>query len=191
MGEILIESSLESDITSDSEFIVGVNWGKPRNGHPEGSVKNHIIDVLRNIDAIDGLSVRDRTRLRLIAIIHDTFKYKVDRSKPRYGDNHHGMIARRFAEKYIFDNVILDIIETHDDAYNAWQSGNRNGDWAKAERRATALMDRIGENMWLYLLFYASDNSTGDKSSEPYAWFNNLYYLWRNGREEQTHRGHI
>jgi hypothetical protein len=42
-----------------------------------------------------------KLKLRIIAIIHDTFKYKVDRSKPKEGENHHGMLARRFAEKFI------------------------------------------------------------------------------------------
>lgn len=50
------------------------------------------------------------------------------------------MIARRFAESFIDDDSGLDVIELHDDAYNSWQCGNRDGRWDKAERRATTLI---------------------------------------------------
>jgi hypothetical protein len=163
------ETVLERTIISTPEFIEGALWGKPRNGHPEGSVIAHIGHVLSNVDKYS--TEETRLSLRLVAIIHDSFKYKVDRSKPKGGENHHAMIARRFAEKYINDPVILDLIELHDEAYNSWCKGDRNKNWNKAEERAWTLVKRLGENIELYLTFYQCDNETGDKNSENFQWF--------------------
>ena len=91
------ESELEEAIINDVEFIDGASYGKPRHGHPEGEIIYHIKDVLNNVDRFAG---SNRADLRLIAIIHDTFKYKVDRDKPKVGNNHHGKIARDFAEEF-------------------------------------------------------------------------------------------
>lgn len=166
------ETYLELKIISDPLFIDGALWGKPRNGHPEGLVIYHIGDVLKNIDLHS--SIDNREKLRLIAIIHDTFKYKVDRTKNKDGENHHAMIARRFAEKYISDTDILDIIELHDEAFNSWRKGKLKNKWSVSEERALKLRDRLGKNIDTYMLFYKCDNSTGNKYSEDYQWFSEL-----------------
>ena len=118
----------------------------------------------------------DRSDLRLIAILHDTFKYKVDQTKPKVGENHHGAIARKFAENYCNNTNVLQVILLHDDAYNAWSAGGRHGDWYKAKRRAEKLisdLDALG-SLDLYLKFYRCDNATGDKSQDNYDWFMDL-----------------
>ncbi len=169
------ETELENRIIADADFIQGAMWGKPRNGHPEGQVIYHIGHVLKNVDKYS--THENRHKLRLIAIIHDSFKYKVDGTKPKSGENHHAMIARKFAEKYINDNELLEIIELHDEAYNSWCKGDRNGKWEKAEQRAIQLIKRLGSSINLYLSFYQCDNETGDKESENFIWFNNLYAI--------------
>lgn len=165
-------NGIEEAIICDLNFIEGVNWGKVRNGHPEAQVIYHIKEVLANIDKYYK-NDEDYNNLRLIAILHDSFKYKVDRSKPRVGENHHGMLARRFAEKYIKNQDLLLIIEHHDDAYNAWQKGGRHHDWYQAGKRATKLIISLSESdiLDLYVKFYRCDNATGDKSQENYDWF--------------------
>lgn len=166
---IKAETELERLILSDPELIEGALWGEPRRGHPEGKVVYHIKEVLDNIDKF--ADKFDRESLRLIAIIHDTFKHKVDRDKPRTGDNHHAMIARRFAEKYISDKDLLDIIELHDEAYNAWSVGSRRGDWRYAEKRALRLIERLGDSIDLFIKFYKCDGLTGDKKNDDFIWF--------------------
>jgi len=174
---IKFETDLEKQIGSDKDLTEGLLWGKPRYGHEEGKVVYHVQDVLTNINDLKLSGVitsKQREDLRIIAIIHDSFKYKVDRSKDKSGENHHAMIARRFAEKYITDTNILDIIELHDDAYNAWCKGDRNGNWDKAEDRATKLYNRLGNNVELYTLFYKCDNTTASKDQECYKWWLNF-----------------
>src|ERR1044072_9029599 len=118
------ENPLEEKIIADPEFIAGMLYGKPRKGHPEGKVILHIEEVLRNVDKY--CTPENREQLRLITILHDAFKYKVDHTQSKTGENHHAMIARRFAERYVTDTELLDIIELHDEAYNAWSTG-KNG----------------------------------------------------------------
>jgi hypothetical protein len=178
------ETKLEEQIINDPDFIDGAVFGKPRSGHPEGAVVFHIREVLDNVDRYASKpvfltkwqcekAVRERSALRLISFIHDTFKHKVNPKQSASGENHHAMIARRFAEKYISDLAVLDIIELHDEAYNAWCNGSRDGKWEKAETRISKLLDRLGDNLTLYNIFYKSDNMTGDKSQDNYIWFQN------------------
>ena len=163
----------ERQIAADPEWQAGLRYGVPRPGHPEGAVLWHVRDVLDNVERLYGDSPW-RERLRLIALVHDAFKYRVDPQRPRRGDNHHATHARRFAERHISAPAVLDVIELHDEAYNAWQCGHRDSDWQRAEERAAALLDRLGDTLELYLAFYRCDNATGDKSKEPFLWFLDL-----------------
>jgi hypothetical protein len=168
------ENGIEEAIISDVEFISGVNYGKPRPGHKEGKVIYHIKEVLDNIDKFYG-DDEDRSNLRLIAILHDTFKNKVNQNLPKSGNNHHGHIARRFAKNYILNNnTVLNIIEHHDDAYNAWCKGDRHDNWFDAGKRANTLIRGllIEGDLDLYVKFYRCDNATGDKKPDSYNWFN-------------------
>lgn len=161
-------NEIENKIISDREFNYGVMQGKSRPGHPEGKILYHIMEVISNLKHDE-----DYSTLRLIALIHDTFKYKVDQTKSKFGNNHHGYFARKFAENYIDDINILNIIQYHDDAYNAWQVGKRKGNWDKANERLDNLFNILNnENaLKLYSKFYYADNNTGDKIQENFEWF--------------------
>jgi hypothetical protein len=93
----------------------------------------HVVEVLANVED-EAVNPRDRARLRLIALTHDTFKHLVDVRQPREGENHHAMIARRFAERYTDDAEVLDVIELHDEAFNAWVKRERGGKWTLRRR---------------------------------------------------------
>jgi hypothetical protein len=167
------ETDLEGRILSDPEWQEGAAWGDPRPGHPEGAVSAHIEEVLRNVDS-EALDATDRERLRLVALIHDTFKHRVNHAQPVTGENHHAMIARRFAERYIDDPKLLDVIELHDEAFNSWVKGERGGKWDAAEARARRLLDRLDDSRDFYLRFYRADNRTGAKDQAPLDWFERL-----------------
>jgi hypothetical protein len=98
----------------------------------------------------------------------------VDPSKPRTGENHHAMLARRFAERYLHDPALLEVIELHDEAYNSWCMGSRKHRWNAAEERAGQLIERLGANMTLYLRFLRCDNETGSKQPDSVKWFMEL-----------------
>ena len=173
--ELLIspKTHTETQIINDSEFITGVLWGKPRPGHPEGEVLLHVKEVLDNVDKYFKED-RDWVSLRLISIIHDSFKYKVDRDKHKSGENHHAMIARRFAEKYIENTSLLDIIELHDEIYNSFMMIERKNNVRGAEKRIDTLIERLGDNFDLFVKFTKCDSETGDKELSCNIWFKNL-----------------
>ncbi len=174
------ENELERSIIANAEWQEGAKEGKPRRGHPEGAVINHIVEVLLNVDKYSPHASKERADLRIITLIHDTFKHKVDRSKDKSGENHHATIARRFAERIgITNKTILEIIELHDEAYNAWCVGDRDDKkWGKAEDRAKRLISRLDdvdvEALNLYLKFYKCDNETGDKKQDNVSWFDDI-----------------
>ena len=165
-----LETDLEVEICADPEWQKGAVWGRPRPGHPEGQVRYHLVEVLANVDRY-ATSPEERRDLRLIALIHDTLKYQVDPYKPRTGENHHGMLARRFAERHLQDEALLEVIELHDEAYNSWCMGSRKRRWNAAEEHAGLLIDRLGARMALYLRFLRCDNETGSKQPDSVKWF--------------------
>jgi hypothetical protein len=177
-----LQNQLEQQIAGDPAWREGVAWGRPRPGHPEGAIKAHIADVLDNVDRFYGDSPL-REALRLIALVHDTFKHQVDFDRPRTGENHHAMRARRFAERFIDDPAVLEVIELHDEAFNAWQLGNRDGKWDKAQARAERLIRRLGDAMPLYLAFYRCDNTTAGKDKDCLEWFRDLCGSFNRTRE--------
>lgn len=171
------ENENELRIVSDPEWREGASYGKPRPGHPEGEIVYHVLEVLENVDTWckeHNSTASERAKLRVIAMIHDTFKMKVNRDLPKTGNNHHALIARRFAEQIaITDKEILEIIEHHDDAYNAWGKG-KNGNWVEADQKVERLkttLESQNVSLELYNAFYWCDSNTGDKDPAPYAWF--------------------
>ncbi len=169
---LLPEYPLEEHLLTIPEFRYGLLWGEPRYGHPEGRVCFHVREVFDNIDRIADLTAADRQRLRLIALAHDTFKYAEDRSRPRNWTRHHSLLARKFMEDYTTDPVVLDIIETHDDAYYIWLDARHDQTLPAARRTSLdALIRRMGYCLQMYYLFFKCDTQTGDKTQAPLRWF--------------------
>lgn len=165
------ETELERKICNDPEWIKGVIWGSPRKGHPEGLVLLHIAEVLENVDKAASLAGETfRKDLRLITLIHDSFKYQEDTKWPRDWSKHHAVYARKFAEKYIEDQYLLDIIELHDEAYYAWRLQHHTFK-SKSKKRMLRLLERISGHIQLYYLFFKCDTRTGDKTQKPVNWF--------------------
>ena len=168
-----LKTQLEQKIAADPEWQYGLEWGHSRPGHPEGRVVFHIREVLDNVDCFFRNSAH-RSSLRLIALIHDTFKYKAAQLEPDTHKKSHGYVARKFAERYISDGGILEVIELHDEAYKAYRLMARYGNRQAAEVQATELITRLGKNLDLFMRFYLCDCRTGDKSTAHYEWFQGL-----------------
>lgn len=167
------ESELESRIVDHPDFVRGLMWGKPRYGHPEGKVLYHIREVLDNVDKIDA-TPEVRKKLRLTTLIHDTFKYVEDKStSPRDWSKHHAVYARKFAEAFINDEGLLDLIELHDEAYYCWRMTYQYGKKEEGTKRLERLLVKINGNLQLYYLFFKCDTRTGDKNQAPLDWFEN------------------
>lgn len=163
------ETELELAMLEDPTFAAGLMWGKPRFGHPEGQVVYHIREVLDNVDKLN-ISEEERTKLRIITFVHDTFKYQEHKGNPRDWSRHHSVLARQFLEKYTEDQALLDITELHDEAYYCWRLAHIHRQNAQSEERLNRLMDRLGEHAQLYYLFFKCDTCTGDKNLASLYW---------------------
>jgi hypothetical protein len=161
------ETTLESMLLQLPEFQTGYNWGLPRFGHPEGKVGLHVREVLDNVDRLD-LSGENRELLRMVAIAHDTFKFR--EGPPGNRPIHHGLLARQFMEGHLSDSIALDLIELHDEAFYIWRSLALGQKEEVTRQRFDLLLERLGENLPLYCLFFKCDTETGDKIQAPLRW---------------------
>jgi hypothetical protein len=160
------ENDLERALIADPELIEGLAWGRPRAGHPEGSVGAHVADLLATIDRW-GETGQRRSELRFLALVHDSLKFRVQNWLPKIGPNHHAMRARRFAERYTDDERLLATIEHHDRPYALWRKLRRTG--RVDEDRLRRMIDSIPDPA-LFARFVKLDGSTEGKNPEPIAW---------------------
>jgi hypothetical protein len=169
------ESEVERALSRDPVLLEGWAWGRPREGHPEGRVGEHVGHLLETLDSWN-VPEPMRSELRFIALVHDSLKYRVQDGRPKTGENHHAMRARRFAERYTDDERVLAAIELHDRSYAIWR---------RQRKTETSQDDAIDEMLarvpdpTLFLRFVELDGSTEGKHSEPIEWF----------REELRRRG--
>ena len=62
-------------IRADPRYRKNLDWGEPREGHPEGTIRAHIEELERNLDRLrPKLSDEQVGALRLLIHTHDTFK---------------------------------------------------------------------------------------------------------------------
>jgi hypothetical protein len=160
------ENERERALTSDERLLKGLAWGKPRQGHPEGSVGAHVAELLRTLEAWK-LPEQLRSDLRFIALVHDSLKGEVKDWLPKTGENHHAMRARRLAEGYTDDERLLATIEQHDRPYAIWRRMRRKGrlDEPAFEEMLARIPDRE-----LFLRFVELDASSEAKNPEPIRW---------------------
>ena len=160
------ETDLERALSGDPVLQEGLEWGEPRRGHPEGSVGAHVADLLETIERWGETGER-REELRLLALVHDALKNRVQHWRPKTGENHHAMRARRFTERYVDDERLLATIELHDRPYNLWRKQRRRG--RRDDHAFTEMLDRIPD-LDLFLRFVELDGSTEGKNHEPIRW---------------------
>jgi hypothetical protein len=160
------ETELERALAADPDLQEGLAWGKPRRGHPEGTVGAHVADLLETIERWEETGTR-REELRFLALVHDSMKYRVQNWRPRTGANHHAARARHFAERYTDDERLLATIEQHDRPYNLWRKARSRG---QMDHHAfDQMVDRIPD-LELFVRFVELDGSTEGKSHEPIRW---------------------
>ncbi len=164
------ETALERKILREEDFLRGLMWGTPRYGHPEGEVYKHILEIYDNVEQLD-LNEEDREKMRLITLAHDTFKYKEDKGFPRDWSKHHGVYARKFMQQFLDDPILLEIIELHDEAYYSWRMECLFHQPEPSKLRLNHLLERVGDHLQLFYLFFKCDTRTGDKTQAPVKWF--------------------
>ena len=166
------ETELELRLLGQPEIQTGLDWGVPRYGHPEGKVVFHVREIYENINKLD-IEEGLRSELRLVALLHDSFKYMEHKGNPRDWTRHHAVIARNFAQNFISSELVLDLIELHDEAYYCWRMIHVTKDEDQGLERLNRLLNRIKLYVQEFYLFFKCDTCTGDKIAAPLLWWEN------------------
>jgi hypothetical protein len=166
------ETELERRLILQPAVLEGLRWGEPRYGHPEGKVVYHVVDIFNNIKRLSPqISPKFYRQMRLISLLHDSFKYTEGKQFPRDWSRHHGILARKFAEDFIKDKAVLDVIELHDEAYYCWRIAVLDDEVEHAAARLQITLDRCSYCVQLFYTFFRCDTATGDKTQAPVKWF--------------------
>lgn len=157
-----------SRIQVDPLYLEGLDWGRPRVGHPEGSLRNHIEDLEANLERIRAhLREGEYERLRLLIHVHDICKPDawtgVDSDHPQ----NHAYMARQFLARFCDDPQLLAITQLHDDGYILYTYYRGFND---LKTRLSRVLAQV-EDVELFVLFNLVDNCLPGKRSEPLDWF--------------------
>ena len=157
-----------SGIRTDPAYETNLDWGKPRSGHPEGSIRKHIAELEDNLEQLKSqLSSEKIVKLRVLIHTHDTFKPDATSGVAIVDPRSHASLARQFLSKYVSDSDLLNIVQFHDEPFALWKKHRYGGDYTD---RLGRLLDLI-EDWDLFLVFLIVDGCTDGKSTEPLDWF--------------------
>lgn len=164
-------------ITSPS-YQQNIEWGRPRSGHPEATVRAHIEELERNLELFKPrLSELDYWRLKILIHVHDTFKAESVSGVAITHPRSHASLARRFLAELLdcFGRIgvdpeeadLLHMIQYHDEPYALWKQVQYKGNVNPS--RLSVLLSTIRD--WnLFLAFCVIDGCTAGKQRDSLHW---------------------
>jgi len=157
-------------VTADPRYKKNVEYGEPRLGHPEGKVKSHISELEINLEKLKPRLPKPEYywKLKFLIHVHDTFKAESSRDVPILDPNSHASLAKSYAEEFINDRDLLNMMQFHDQNYALWKQFESNGNYSKQDFKN--LLDTIKD--WdLFLIFNIIDGNTSGKEHSKLVWF--------------------
>jgi hypothetical protein len=155
-------------IIADPRYLANLDWGESRPGHPEGTVRAHIAEIERNLEALKPkLSEGDYWKLKVLLHTHDSFKRDSERGVAISHPKGHASLARAFLAEFCNDDDLLMMVQYHDEPFALWRQAEAKGS-CNQERLATLLQSIKDWN--LFLAFNIIDGCTEGKSREPLRW---------------------
>lgn len=157
-------------ITGNPRYLANLDWGEPRDGHPEGTIRAHIAQLERNLDALrPRLSEEEYWKLRILVHVHDTFKPDALRNAPIASPRSHASLAAAFLREFLpEDKELATVAQVHDEPYAIFLKFKKQG--VLDSKRLEALLSRI-KDLDLFSAFLLIDNATPGKSREPLLFF--------------------
>ena len=150
-------------VLSHPTYAKGITYGKPRRGHAEGTVSNHLKDLDANLDRVrNAIIITDDWfwKLKILIHVHDTLKLWAIRDCPIDDLNSHASLARDFLSKFTSDLDLLDMVQWHDENYALWKQMKKTGHYNEDRLRSRVLSI---VDMDLFLIFTILDGYTPSK----------------------------
>jgi len=160
--------SIFDALVLDPRYVANLDWGEAREGHPEATVRAHIAEIERNLDALRSkLSEHDYWKLKLIIHTHDSFKADAKVGVAISDPMSHASLARKFLAEYCSDIDLLNMAQYHDEPFAVYRQFETKGKYN--QERFNILIAAIKD--WnLFLAFNIIDGCTEGKSREPLRW---------------------
>ena len=118
-----------NQIQLDERYQENLDWGKPRDGHPEGSIRAHIAELESNLGLLESkLTEEEIDRLRVLIHTHDTFKPNAERGVAISDPRSHASLAKSFLSEFTDDESLLIITQFHDEPFALWKKHFYGGD---------------------------------------------------------------
>lgn len=156
------------NITKADRYLRNLDWGKPRKGHPEGTVKAHIAELEQNLTKLNSdTSSEEHWKLKVLIHVHDSFKAEATSKVAITDPRSHASIAASFLSGYCEDQDLLNMVQYHDEPYALWRQVRSKG--SCDQDRLQSLISKI-DDWHLFLRFNAIDGVTAGKSIEPLEW---------------------
>jgi hypothetical protein len=161
--------SVLAAVMADSRYQGNLDWGRPRSGHPEGSVRAHIAELEANLEQLRAkLSAEEVGKLKLLIHVHDSFKAEAKSAVPILHPASHASLARAFLAEFCDDGDLLAMVQYHDEPFALWRQVEARG--SCSETRLQELLGKIRD--WhLFLAFMIIDGCTEGKGRRPLQWF--------------------
>lgn len=155
-------------VLHDPRYLANLDWGKPRSGHPEGTVRAHITELLANLERLRSrLSAEEAAKIELLVHTHDTFKAESESGVAIVHPRSHASLARAFLAEFCSDPDLLAMVQWHDEPFALWRQVEFKG--ACNAARFDALLGAIRD--WrLFVAFAIVDGCTAGKSRAPLRW---------------------
>jgi hypothetical protein len=155
-------------VVADPRYQGNLDWGESRPGHPEATVRAHIAEIERNLEALrPKLPEPDYWKLKILIHTHDSFKRDAERGVPITHPQSHASSAGAFLARFCDDEDLLAMVQHHDEPFALWRQFEAKGSYN--QERMASLLRTIGD--WnLFLAFNIVDGCTEGKSREPLVW---------------------
>jgi hypothetical protein len=156
-------------VIKDPRYLSNLDWGEPRSGHPEGTIRAHIAALEASLSARrDRFSESEYWKLRILIHTHDTFKGEAKPGVAITDPQSHASLARSFLEQYCHDPDLLNMVQYHDEGHALWRQFSEKGTYN--QERFSKLLSLIQD--WnLFLWFAILDGCTEGKERDSLRWF--------------------
>ena len=185
MRTMNVGRNLVERVRSSPQWQRAAPWGKPRPGHPEGSIGRHVEEQLIPFIDLHFRELPDYWNLVALAYLHDIGKPDVVRHDGRIHGEAHSVLSACIAAEFGAPARLVRVILRNDRTFGYWRRlFDRRGRWEPSlwtDRRRAAFVaefDPGAVDLELLVRFHRADSGYRrapvlEESVDPVLWFEN------------------